>query len=258
MDIDALMDAEKRSGVPVSVGYMKRHDPIVARFVRHIREHAGTARRISVTINDPNSPEQIEHLLPRFVSGVRRYSPDQAAAVERALGPDAHPVQREVYARGLGGSLIHQVNIVQEALSWHGLELLNRLRLCSQWARGTAVACQWQPADGLMVEMSHARLPEHRTYRERIECVGERSVATLRMPSPYSRDLGASLDIDTWDATGVCRSDRFTAVPGRTGFRMQLRSWAKSLAGDPDVAMPGLSEARRDVEILREAALAVS
>lgn len=152
----------------------------------------------------------------------------------RALGADATATQREVYARGLGGSLIHQVNIVHAALDGTGRRLHGNLEHSMQWAGGSAVSCRWRPDDDLVVEASHLRLPAHRRYRETLEFTGTDSVATLTLPSPYARDEGATLQIDTWDADGTSTRRTHRAAAARIGFREQLRAWTRSVSWIPN------------------------
>lgn len=266
-EIDELIAAELRTGVPVTAGYMKRHDPVVQLFVEHCREHAHTARRIAVDIHDPNAPHLVDHLVPYPPPPLGPQPPPAREALGRALGPDASPLQREVYARGLGGSLIHQVNIVHAALAGTGRELYGNLEHSMQWAGGSAVSCRWRPDDDLVVEVSHLRVPAHRRYRETLEFTGTDSVATLTLPSPYARDEGATLHIDTWDAgTGMATRRTHHAGPGRIGFREQLRAWTRSVSWIPNPGprpaprpgiwpLPGLREVRADTLAVREAAL---
>ncbi|MFJ2636078.1 Gfo/Idh/MocA family protein [Streptomyces sp. NPDC087422] len=299
-EIDELAAAERRSGVPVAAGYMKRHDPVVARFLDHCREHLPAVRRITADIHDPNAPHQVEHLLPYPPPPFGPQPPPAEAALVRALGPgvteavaeateatEATAVaarRREAYARGLGGSLIHQVNLVHAILAGGDLRLHGRLLDATGWAGTSAVSARWRPADGLLVDLTHVRLPGHRRYRETLECVAEDSVATLTLPSPYARDEAATLHVDTWDAgPGLGTRRTYTAEPGRTGFRRQLVAWAGSLRGDGSgggvggagvgagagigvgggveggvgggAALPGLREVRQDTLAVREAAL---
>jgi hypothetical protein len=259
-EIDELIGAERRSGVPVAAGYMKRHDPVVAEFIAHCRAHLDTGRRIAVDIHDPNAPHLVDHLMPYDAPPFGPQPPPAQEALRRALGPAATDAQREAYARGLGGSLIHQVNIVHAILAASGRRLYGQLLGSDQWAGGSAVACRWRPSDELLVDAAHLRLPGHRRYRETLEFTAADSVALLSMPSPYARDEAATLTIDTWDAgSGLATRRIRTAEPGHTGFRRQLVDWARALAGDPAAPpMPGLSEVREDAAAVREAALRLS
>ncbi|MEW2519236.1 Gfo/Idh/MocA family protein [Actinacidiphila alni] len=260
-ELDELAAAERRTGVPVAAGYMKRHDPVVARFLDHGRERLAGARRISADIHDPNAPHQVEHLLPYPPPPFGPQPPPARAALARALGPAATPEQTEAYARGLGGSLVHQVNLVHAILrpdpAGGGRRLYGRLLDATGWSGTSAVSARWRPDDDLLVDLTHLRLPGHRRYRETLEIVAEDSVATLALPSPYARDEAATLHIDTWDAgSGLATRRTYTAEPGCTGFRRQLAAWARAVRGDAGaVPLPGLAEVREDTLAVREAAL---
>lgn len=257
-EIDALIAAERAAGVPVAAGYMKRHDPVVALFVAHCREHLDRARRLAVDIHDPNAPHQVAHLLPYEPPPFGPQPPAAREALAAALGPQAGPARREAYARGLGGSLIHQVNIVHAALAGSGLALAGRLLHAESWAGGDSVSCRWRPDDAFVVDLGHARLPAHRRYREVLELTAADSVATLTLPSPYARDEAATLTVETWDAdSGLGTRTVRTAEPGHTGFRRQLLAWSRALTGGGP-PLPGLDEVRADAAAVREAALALA
>jgi hypothetical protein len=253
-EIDQLIEAERRTGVPVAAGYMKRHDPVVARFIDHCRAELARGRRFEVDIHDPNAPHQVAHLLPYDPPPFGPQPPLAQEALRRALGAAAGPPQREAYARGLGGSLIHQVNIVHAVLAGSGRELYGRLLHADRWAAGDGVGARWRPDEELLVDATHLRVPEHRRYRETLEFTAATSVATLNLPSPYARDEGATLRVESWDGGTGPAVRTFTAEPGRTGFREQLVAWARSLRGEA-VALPGLTEVRQDARAVREAAL---
>jgi len=257
-EIDELAAAERAAGVPVAAAYMKRHDPVVGLFVEHCREHLAQGRRLVIDIHDPNAPHQVAHLLPYDPPPFGPQPPPAREALARALGPGADAAQGESYARGLGGSLVHQVNLVHAVLDGgHGL--YGNLLHADRWAGGDTVSCRWRPSDDLVVDATHARLPAHRRYREVLEFTAEDSVATLTLPSPYARDETATLRVESWDAAGgIGTVSLRTGEPGHTGFRRQLTAWARSLTDDTAPPLPGLADVRRDTRALHEAARRLS
>lgn len=258
-EIDELAAAERRTGLPVAAGYMKRHDPVVRLFVDHCRDRLDQARRFTVDIHDPNAPHQVAHLVPYDPPPFGPQPPPAREALARALGPGSTGAQREAYARGLGGSLIHQVNLVHAALAGSGRKLYGSLLHADLWAGGAGVSCRWRPDDALLVDMTHQRLPKHRRYREVLEFTAEDGVATLTLPSPWARDEAATLTVESWDAgRGLAERRVHTAEPGHTGFRRQLMAWARQLSGEGDTALPGLADVRQDARAVREAALRLS
>jgi hypothetical protein len=255
-EVTRLRGRERATGLPVVVGYMKRHDPVVNAFVRFARESLPELRLISVRAVDPNAPHQVSHLVrPAVLSGRLAATEAADSAVGHILGPRADRAIRTAYAHGLAGSLIHHVNLVGAVLDGSGAALLGRLSHVSQWDDGRSVQCGWQPSGTFAVQFHHVRVPWHRRYREVVEVVTERRWARLRLPSPYSRDDGAVLETERWDDDAQLSVRSTTdAVPGETGFLVQLRRWAAALRAGHTDGMPGLADAHRDILVMHEAA----
>lgn len=249
-EIESLLAWERRAGVPVAVGYMKRHDPAVQAFL----DAAMTARdlvSLSVAITDPNAAHQVAHLIPAGCGGAPDAATRQAGQARlREIRPDLSDRQRQVYAHGLGGSLTHHVNLAHAMLGVGSLE--GRLTHSVAWADGTGVAVGWRPRPGTGVQMSHVRVPAHGEYREVLEAVTGNSRLRLELPSPYARDDGGVLEVRTWDG-GASRSTVIGGQPGETGFVRQLRNWAAVVRGERGGWMPGLAEALADMTVVREA-----
>ena len=250
-EIADLADLQKRSASRVVAGYMKRHDPAVQRFVAAVRKRTEELRSITVTVVDPNNLHQVAHLLPPGIGlpdPATRSRGDEAASA--ILGP-IDPVLRTVFTHGLGGSLTHHINLVRAALAGSSWDLLGTLSHAEVWHGGAGIAVLWQPSPGFTVHMSHLRVPEHRRYRETIQAVTDDSVLTLRLPSPYSRDEGGTLEIDSGDSEYLYREE-IRSPAGRTGFDCQLRAWAAYLRGHADGPLPGLDEAAADLQVVME------
>lgn len=250
-----LRERERATGLTVTVGYMKRHDPVVEHFVELARAADDEARLVSVQVVDPNAPHQVSHLLPSSVPGLPPATgADGDRAVGEILGPGSDPAVRAAYAHGLGGSLIHHVNLVNAVLDGSD-GLAGRIRYASQWDGGRAVTGEWQPSARLTVRLCHVWVPRHRRYRETVELVTESGWTRLSLPSPYSRDEGAVLVTERWDAAGALNHrSTITGATAQTGFLIQLRRWAAALRGDGRSALPGLPEAERDLRVVLEAA----
>lgn len=250
--ISELAEVERRSGTRVSVGYMKRHDPAVQRFIDTASELRGQLRSITVSIADPNAPHQVSHRLavPLQPSPQSRAAADRDAA--RILGDGHHASRRTAFSHGLGGSLIHQVNLVQAILRGSGLRLGGRLGYSRHWADGNAVACGWWPSADLGVQMSHVRVPGLQRYSEVIEAVTESRRLTLALPSPYLLDRTAVFT----DELGDGMTSRHEAPPAGNGFAAQLRAWAASVRSSAARPLPGLDEAVSDLLVVLEAARA--
>jgi predicted dehydrogenase len=246
-EIDRLRAAEEAAGIPVAVGYMKRHSALVGEFLERGRKAMAAAREVSVRILDPNGPDQIAHLVPAEV--LRRAPAPAALAVAGRLLPGAPTAHHEALLHGLGGSLVHQVNLVHAM----GLELAGHLGYATAWAGGSAVACGWRPRNDLMVRCSHVRVPGHRRYEEVIRVVADDSTITLSLPSPYARDESGQLVVTGWDGTGQEQTTIQRGALADSAFARQLVAWAAMLDGTGP-ALPGLAEAHRDAAVIHDAA----
>jgi predicted dehydrogenase len=253
-EIDQLIAAEAISGADVSVGYMKRHDPAAERFADAVVAHLDSAIRIRVDIVDPDGPRQIEHRLAEPFTPSARTRAASAEAVRRILGPHQPEGRYAVYGRGLGGSLVHQINLVHAALRGSGLELLGRLAYAVHWAEATSISCGWWPQDGLAVQMTHVRAEANEAYREVVEVITRERTITLTAASPYLLEQPMAF---TEQKPGGAAS-RFRASPSDHGFGRQLRRWAEAIRDPGAPRLPSLLEARRDLAVVREAALAAT
>jgi predicted dehydrogenase len=252
-EIEELIAAESASGAAVSVGYMKRHDPAAELFVEAVAGHLDSLIRIGVEIVDPDAAHQVAHRLAVATAPSPRTRQISRDAIERLLGPSASPGRREVYGRGLGGSLVHQINLVQAALGG-GPSLLGRLGYCVHWAEASSVSCGWWPSDAFAVQMTHVRAPEVEVYRERIEAVTRERRFVLDGVSPYL--LEQPMTFTEYGPGG--RVGTFSSPPLDHGFVRQLRRWAESVRNPAAPRLPSLAEARRDLAVVREAALAAT
>lgn len=255
-EISQLRERESATGLPVAVGYMKRHSDVVADLVERAAADLGAARELTVDVVDPNAPHQIAHLVPAAVLHRPPPSPVALDIAARML-PGAPEAHREALLHGLGGSLVHHVNIVHAVLERSGLELAGNLVYATQWADGSAVACGWRPRSDLVVRLSHVRVPRHRRYSEEIRLVTESSALSVSLPSPYAREETGVLTSTTWDGSGreqtVVHRGRVAGSP----FVAQLAAWSAMIEGRGP-ALPGLAEAYRDATVIHEVARSLS
>lgn len=250
-----LREREHVTGLPVAVGYMKRHDPAVAAFVEVARDSMNEARLMTVRVIDPNAPHQVTHLMPAEVLVRSIRAQDAADRIVGRLLPSASQALRTAYAHGLGGSLIHHVNLLNAIFAGSDRTLLGGLSHASHWDEGRSISCEWQPSGALTVQASHVRVPGHLLYREAVELVSEHGWARLELPSPYSRDVGGRLETQRWDGkSGLSTRTAHEPALGQTGFLQQLLAWAQSLRDGQLDRLPGLAEAQQDLIVVREAA----
>jgi Oxidoreductase family, NAD-binding Rossmann fold len=253
-ELARMSTAEAASRGSVTVGYMKRHDPVVQQAVRDTIRLGQSLRLITVRIMDPNAPHQVRHLLPQDLV-VRTPDAAEEHALAAIFGPELTGIGRKVFAHALGGSLIHHINLVGEMLPPGVPGLRGSLGHAAHWADGSAVSCTWRPAHNLTVSMTYVRTPDNPRYRESMECVADSGRIVLELPSPYSRDVPATLRVEHWDHGDLQLSAREISSPvGATGFERQLRAWGDATCAGDTGALPGLHDARRDLGVVLEVA----
>ncbi|MCK2212401.1 Gfo/Idh/MocA family oxidoreductase [Actinomadura sp. ATCC 31491] len=253
-DIDRMRECEQAAGHQVAVGYMKRHDPAVRAFMELVRAEQASLRSLTVTVLDPNAPHQLAHLVPADLAVSSTASGDAVQRIVNSiLGPHVTPSVRTAFMHPLGGSLVHQINIVRMALEAGGVHLAGTLEHATEWMEGRAVRCSWLPSPSLSVHMTYVRVSEHLSYHEEIQMVTDRSRITLRLPSPYQASAGTLL-VTRFSGDSTVR-ERRTWAPGHRyqGFYRQLVHWGESLRTREGPPLPGLAEAAADLRLINEA-----
>lgn len=254
-ELDRIRRLERSRSGRVAVGYMKRHDLATREFIDRARRQRDGLRYVRVHVIDPNAPHQIEPLLPPGIDYRRGPEPESVRrTLDRVLGEGVPEDVRTAFAHPLGGSLVHQINILHRILGTDAL--LGHLSHAVRWAGGRSVACGWTPGPGLHVHAGYVRAPQSRSYIEEIECVGETERLVLRLPSPYARERGGVLEVHGHRDEFVV--GRYQHAPeGGTGFARQLRAWADALDGGHGEPLPGTAEADLDLRVVEAAALAM-
>jgi Oxidoreductase family, NAD-binding Rossmann fold len=254
-ELARMTTAEAASRGSVTVGYMKRHDPVVQQAVRDTIRLGPSLRLISVRVIDPNAPHQVRHLLPHDMVERTVDPSEEEKALAVSLGSELTGVSRRVFAHALGGSLIHHINLVGALLPPGARGLRGSLSHAEHWADGSAVSCAWRPAEDLTVTMTYVRAPDNPCYRESLECVAESGRVMLELPSPYARDVPTRLRVEHWVHDELQMSAQEVSSPaGVTGFGRQLRVWGDATRAGDTSALPGLHDAMTDLGVVLEVA----
>jgi Oxidoreductase family, NAD-binding Rossmann fold len=188
-DIDRLVEARDRAGRVVQVGYMKRHDPAVARALSELPESADRLRYVTIVVNDP---EWVPYFLPgdilrgddvpaEVIEATRRSESEQ---VEEAVGR-GDPEACFAFSDGYLGSLVHHVNIVNGFLERMGEPLPAHVVDGAWWNAGRSVAGYCELANGARWDSAWIQLLDTREYRESIQLFFDTSVRSLTFPSPW-------------------------------------------------------------------------
>ena len=238
------------------LGYMKLYDPAVERAAALLAERP-SARSIEVTVLHPPSGPQLAHagLLPPAgdvaTDDLARLQADEAAAVERALGP-APRWLGELYADVLLGSIVHDLAVIR-ALAGGGLELDHADVWPGEAADGS-VALQGRLPGGARVSIRWHYLEHYPAYREEVRVHDDRGTVELAFPAPYLLHAPTVLTV----VDGDDEAER--VVQTRSTVEAFERQWLAfdSLVRTGEPPRAGIEEGREDVLVCQSAALVLA
>ena len=160
-DVDRILAARDRAGTVVQVGYMKRFDPAVERFLGDGLDGLGRLLHVATVTHDP---------------GLARW-----------FGPSPAPPSRppDLLSDIFLGALVHDVNLVHGLLEAAGRSLPPEARDAFATLDGSAAGGAVELAPGVRWTMAWLRLDGLADFRERVEVYGTGGVAALEFPAPY-------------------------------------------------------------------------
>jgi hypothetical protein len=247
---DEIIDAAKRTGKVVQVGYMNRFDPAYERMRDELPASIDDLRYISVVINDPEFDPYfgIEDLvrgndIPADV--IERLKADEAAQVEAAVGA-GDPETVRAFSDGFLGSLVHQVNLIHGLLERMGEGAAGTVIGGDWWASGRALTGNIRLSNGARWDSAWIQLLTLQEYEERIVFFFEDSIRSLLFPSPWLKQ-----------SPTVYRSSA-SADGGRAGrtFEAYEESFQRQLVHFHDCVVSGVEcrtppeQARTDIDVL--------
>jgi predicted dehydrogenase len=236
----------------LQLGYMKLYDPAVEQAAAVLAERP-SARSIEVTVLHPPSGSQLAHAGLRAPTGdvvpdeLARLAADEAAALERALGP-VPPWLADVYAHVFLGSVVHDLAVIR-ALVGGGLEIDDADVWPGEAADGSVSLYGRQP-DGARVSIRWHYLPEYPAYREEVRVHDDRGSIELVFPAPYL--LHAPTVLTVVDSDGDAERVARTRSTVEAFERQWLAFESLVLKGEPPRA--GVDDGRDDVLVCQSAA----
>lgn len=197
-DARAIVDAAKRAGVVVQVGYMKRFDPAYEAFLDALRPSASLRLVTTMTV-DPGIGERLRpagFIAPADVNGSRARALHEATAeqVAVAVGSD-DPRHVKPFSDAFLGALVHDVNLV--------LGMLDRIGLQSYEVADAMGASDGSLAYAACDVGDHGRwtaawmlLPRAPRFSEELNAFTGDGVLRLRFPAPYDGSAPTELHVD--------------------------------------------------------------
>jgi myo-inositol 2-dehydrogenase/D-chiro-inositol 1-dehydrogenase len=232
----------------LQVGYMKLHDPAVARALEFGAEANGRGpiRSIEVTVLHPTSAAQLAHarLLPSAGDVPADVIAGLKAEDERlrlvALGVAAESIG-PLYSGILLGSIVHDLAIIRAfAGDPVGIDAVD-VWPDDAWPPSVAVAGRL--AAGGRFSIRWHFLPDYPTYREEVRVVREGSTIELEFPAPYLLHAPTSLRITEADR-GARRDVSVSSYD--EAFENELLAF-HALVVDGTPPLSGVAEGRADI-----------
>ena len=253
-EIDEIIAA--RGDRVVQVGYMKLHDPAVARMVERLADGPAELVYLSVEVNDPDAAPFVDHIplvvgrdVPRELIDATNAGGD--AAVRDALGSEPDAAQTRAFGAYLS-SLVHDVSLAHHLLGSLGIAAPLPLADAAYFDGGRGVSLDWTlPGDG-RAHLEHLALPGVADYRERVTAFCRDRILELTVPAPYlrhhptrlveRRSTGAIAGLETIDER----------VSYEEAFRTELRAFHASITTGAPV-LGTVEASRADLAALLDA-----
>jgi predicted dehydrogenase len=188
-DADRIVEAQRRSGKVVQVGYMKRFDRAWERMLEGMPQSAASLRYISVVVHDP---EFIPFFAPGEIARGSDIPPDvletgrdqMREQVRAAVGVDS-PEVVTAFEGAFLGSLVHDVNLVHGLLERLGEPLPAEVIGGDWWNGGQAVTGAVRLSNGARWDSAWIQLLDVYEYRESVTFYFAEEVHKLSFPSPW-------------------------------------------------------------------------
>lgn len=243
-DADRLVDAQRRAGRVLQVGYMKRHDRAFAAF-RAALDPAAAVRLVQTTTYDPVLAR--EPYFADLVSGagvpeavIARGRTALADQLETAFGSRDLP-RLAPFSDLYLGALVHDVNLVHGLLGTSAEPVHSAI-----WHDGRAASGTWRLPGGAIWHAAFAFLDGVGRFREQVELLTDAAVHRLEFDAPYLQEVGARYE-------RIGANDRVVHDGARGAhhgsYTEQLRHFHDAIEGRAECLTPA-AMARDDVAAL--------
>jgi predicted dehydrogenase len=253
-EADAMIEAATAAGVVLMVGNMKRFDPAYARAHPLVAAMRDLRLAQITTLEAPLAP-YVEHY-PLVRGGdvpaetLAALRAEQEALLDEALGADAPPRVRRVYADVLLDTLVHEVNAMRGLLG-EPEEVVS----AEAWMGAEGLTAVFRYAGDARCVMTWVNLPTLRNYSMEFAFYAPADRVTLRFPSPFLRSEPTALLVEGMDEGSACANA--LTVSYQEAFKRELEHFYTCIVEGRPPLTSG-QEGRQDLVVLQAIARAVA
>ncbi len=199
-EIDATIDAQRKSGTVAQAGYMKVHDPAF-QLAKHEVDAMDDFRFVQINHLHPNNSLHLSQFDVQRFDDVpsEAFAPARSAreaARRNAIGDVLPQVERAFYL--LSGSMIHDIYSLRVMLGSPS-EVIS----AEVWAEGAGVNIVFAYSNGARCVATWVDLPDLWDFRETLEIYGGNKRVLVSYPTGFSRGILSEVTIHGIDADGT-------------------------------------------------------
>ena len=244
-EIDAMLDAQQKSGTVAQAGYMKVHDPAFQLAKLEV-DTMHDFRFVQINHLHPNNSLHLSQFDVERFDDVPpdAFAPAQsarAAARKEAIGDVPPQVERAFYL--LSGSMIHDIYSLRVMLGSPS-EVIS----AEVWADGGGVNIVLAYPNGARCVATWVDLPELWDFKETLEIYGGEKRVLVSYPTGFSRGILSEVTIQGIDTDGITYTKNPT-IEWESAFVKELRHFHACITEGVTCYTP-LESARKDIELI--------
>jgi predicted dehydrogenase len=213
----AMIEAARRAGVTLMVGYNKRYDPAYLRLCEEIRGLSDLRLLRVTTLESPLQPYIAHYRLHKAASLAPEltaaFQADTQARITAAIG-EAEPLARRAYHLVLLDSMVHEFNAIRGLLGEP-----DRLDFADIRETGLTAVLRFGPTECIIAWVD---LPGIARYEMELAFYAPDRRLTLAFPSPFLRSMPTLLRVEDGEPPSPCAWRKEQIVSYAESFKEEL------------------------------------